>query len=158
MTGEDARLARLGRVVRAAGADRLLLGERQATLVRWLGSVDALEGWLLAQLAEECDVLREAERDPSALRPLLESLASPLSTPVRAAVYVLVTGGELREIQYAYARGERSHMRIVVATALGRTIESTSEEIWDVDFLRHLGLMKAGNRPIVDGYYSFASR
>lgn len=155
MTTSGDRGARLEHLLADAGVEWALGPDRAATIARMLASLLALEGELESALGGPRDLLDEVEQAPISFRPLLQSFASPLTTSVRAAIYVLVSGGELRRLEYEYVRGERSRLHIVVATSDGLVLERTSEEIWDADFLRHLGLMKAGDRPIVDGYYAF---
>ncbi len=149
----------LQRLLEEAGVEWALRPDRSGTIARMLTSLSDLEHELEGRLGlpSAPNVLQEAERDPISFRPLLQSFASPLTTPVRAAVYVLVSGGELRRLHYEYDRDQRSsRLHIVVATHDGRPLECRSSEVWDVDFVRHLGLMKAGDRPIIDGYYAFA--
>jgi hypothetical protein len=159
MTGAMARKDQLARLLAAARAGWVIEGEdRESRLEGILNEVDALAGRLSALIGLSGDLLDEMEREIGALAPLAESFASPMSADIRAAVYVLLRGGELRSLTYEYDRLARSRLFLRIATWERRELEFESNELWDAEILRHLGLMKMGGRPLVDGYYAMRSR
>lgn len=89
------------------------------------------------------------------MKPLIQTLVAPLSTEIRAMVFFLLTGSKVAEVSYRFKRLKRSALKITVTLPDGIDMSFSSREIWDCDVLRHFGLMKANDAPVIEGYHSF---
>ncbi len=70
-------------------------------------------------------------------------------------IYCLLQGAQVRSLQVNYEYCHSATLRVEVEVTPGETLPFESTELWDFEALRHFGLMKMGNKPVVDGYYSF---
>lgn len=94
--------------------------------------------------------------DAAALKPLIQTFASPMSSSYRAMVLCVIEGANVLSMTVDYRYAQRS--RIVVEVEFHGTGESSSfssDDLWDFEVLRHFGLMKMSGRPAIDGYYAF---
>ena len=46
-------------------------------------------------------------------------------------------------------------LAVLAQLHVGHTSRFESDDLWDAEFLRHLGLLKVSGRPVIDGYYAF---
>jgi hypothetical protein len=155
MNGSSTRKDQLARLLQSARVGWVLDGEdREARLGGILQEVDELAGRLSRTNLGQGDLMEEMARDVSVLAPLVQSFSSPMSTEIRTAIYLLLRGAELSALTYEYDRLARSRLYMRIATMDRRALEFESTELWDAEFLRHIGLMKMSGRPLVDGYYA----
>ncbi len=89
------------------------------------------------------------------IAPFIQTFASPMSAPIRAAALLLVLGHSVIELDMTYQDRSSFHLRLVVGEEDGTSHEFTSASIWDGEAVRHIGLMKLGDQPVMHGYYSF---
>lgn len=103
------------------------------------------------------DVLAEVLTDP-ALKPLVQMFASPTTRDMRAMVYCVLRGMTIKDIEFSYKLKQRVDLAVVLQNEItGEELTFKSDRVWDVEILRHLGIMTMGNRPIIHGFYAFAS-
>ena len=89
------------------------------------------------------------------MKPFIQCFAVPMTNRIRAMVYCLLDGAELVELQFAYKRKRSVRLHAVVELADGHMEPFESHDLWDAEVLRHFGLMKMGDRPVIHGYYAF---
>jgi hypothetical protein len=93
--------------------------------------------------------------DVARLKPLVQTFASPMTTPIRTMVYCVLDGAQIKAIRFDYRFKARAHLEVDVEYESGENTTFTSDNVWDVEALRHFGLMKMGQAPVIDGYYAF---
>jgi hypothetical protein len=93
--------------------------------------------------------------DVARLKPLVQTFASPMTAPIRAMVYCILDGAQIKAIRFEYQFKARAHLAVDVEydSGVGATFESDNP--FDAEALRHFGLMKMGEAPLIDGYYAF---
>lgn len=101
------------------------------------------------------DLAREMEEDPEGLRPILQSFASPMTSRMRALAYLLVRGARLLSLRFEYQFREQAMLEARVDLGGDSPEVFRSEELWDAEVLRHLGLLKISGAPVMEGYYAF---
>lgn len=107
------------------------------------------------RLAPLADAILE---DVTRLKPLVQTFASPMTTPIRAMVYCVLDGAQVLSITFDYEFKSRSRLKVEVEYETGERAGFESDDLWDAEALRHFGLMKLGDAPVVDGYYAFRKR
>lgn len=145
----------LEKVLSDAGVGWLLQtdrDERLAAIASDLRSVQAELSKLPAPTSARVGALRLSDPD---MKPFIQCFAVPMTNRIRAMVYCLLDGAELVELQFAYKRKSSVHLHAVIELADGHKEEFDSHDLWDAEVLRHFGLMKMGNRPLIHGYYAF---
>jgi hypothetical protein len=161
MTSE-ARAVSLERAMVVAGIGWMLAADRDARLTQVLKEVDELSSRLSSLLKQPIDVFVETTADVNTWKPLIQTFAAPMTTDIRAAIYCLLAGGEIASLAFAYERKQAVSLHLTLDLPLelargGRaTQDFASTELWDAEFLRHLGLAKLAGRPLIDGYYAYA--
>ena len=85
---------------------------------------------------------------------LVQTFASPMTAPIRAMVYCILDGAQVKAIRFDSASG-RAHLEVDVEYDSGEAATFTSDNLYDAEALRHFGLMKMGEAPVMDGYYAF---
>ena len=89
------------------------------------------------------------------LKPLVQTFASPMTAPIRAMVYCILDGAQVKAIRFDYRFKARAHLEVDVGYDSGESATFSSDDVYDSEALRHFGLMKMGKAPIIDGYYAF---
>ena len=104
------------------------------------------------------NVLAEMMNEQLALKPLVQMFASPTSRTMRAMVYCVLRGMEIVAIDFSYRLKQTVTLTVSVRRdAGGKEIAFSSDLVWDAEILRHLGIMMMGKKPILHGFYAFAS-
>jgi hypothetical protein len=93
--------------------------------------------------------------DAARFKPLVQTFASPMTTPMRTMVYCVLDGAQVKAIQFEYRFKARARLEVAVEYDSGDKATFASDNLWDVEVLRHFGLMKMGDAPVIDGYYAF---
>jgi hypothetical protein len=107
------------------------------------------------RLGHRVDVLNELLSNPTRLAAFVQTFAMPMTNPIRAMVYLILGGARVVELQYAYSRSSTSDLHVTLETVSHDRLEFGSTELWDAEVLRHFGLAKLGDKPLVDGYFAF---
>lgn len=89
------------------------------------------------------------------LMAFVQALAAPMSTSVRVLVLQMIAGASLVALDYRYREREESHLEIRIRMPDGKEDRFVSEDLWDTEVIRHLGTMKVGERPVLDGYFAY---
>jgi len=146
----------------------------------WQGLLeDAGVGWAAADLAKEAwktleadvaaveavlaplgsrwfsgDLAREMLADPEELRPFVQTFAAAMTPNMRALAYLMLRGARLVALRFEYRFQESSFLEARVDLGGPEPLVLSSEEFWDAEVLRHLGLLKVSGRPVMEGYYA----
>ncbi|XXY51963.1 hypothetical protein WME91_12550 [Sorangium sp. So ce269] len=97
----------------------------------------------------------EIREDVTKFKPLVQAFASPVTAAMRAMVYAVLDGADVTSIQFSYEMKKFVDLRITVEYETGEQATFSSDDGWDVEVLRHFGIMKLGGKPVIDGYYAF---
>lgn len=99
-------------------------------------------------------VRAETSANPHRFRALLQAISA--SSPMMVAlVWRVIQGGIIQRIDMRYLYESIFEMRVIVDDEMTRRpVEFNFDQIEDATFLRHLGIMRAGNAGIFDGYYA----
>jgi hypothetical protein len=152
-------------VLRDAGVDRVLGKHRDLVLARLDGLTKiyrqklagASPGGLPATIAID-DMVREYQRNPHRVAPILQALAFNCSPTMLAMMWFVQMGARIESIDYKFVRGASSHLAIVIKLSEGSAgIVFESEEHWDLSVLRLAGLSKGAGRPLVEAFYALAT-
>ncbi len=155
----DEDLVNLARLLEASGIGWLLQQDRDARLRQIAAEIAELSGELSQRLAPaKIDALGEMLNEPEALKPLVQMFASPTSRGMRAMVYCVLRGMEISAIDFSYRLKRTVTLTVSVQNDVtGQELTFESDLVWDAEILRHLGIMAMGKKPILHGFYAFAS-
>jgi len=141
-------------VLEAAGVGWLVPDDdADDVAARVLQEIAELEDYLRDRLGVDTELLADFDRDER-LAAVVQTFASPMTTAMRAMAYAVVTGGRVETLDVRYRYGREVALRVEVAMPEGGSLEFASDELWDFQALRHFGLLKAGGRPVIDGFYA----
>jgi hypothetical protein len=102
------------------------------------------------------DLLGEMQHDTSALKPLIQLFASPTSKEMRAMVYCVLRGMEIKTIDFSYRFKSAVSLSVKLEhNVTGEPLVFLSDVVWDAEILRHIGIMTMGQRPVLHGFYAF---
>jgi hypothetical protein len=93
--------------------------------------------------------------DTTRFKPLVQSFASPMSDAIRTMIYCVLEGAQVMSIRFSYEFRRSVQLDIAVGFPGAEQVSFSSTNLWDVEAIRHFGLMKMGNAPVIDGYYAF---
>ena len=155
----DQDLTNLARLLHASGIGWLLQEDRDVRLRQIAAEIAELSHELSRRLAPaKIDALGEMLNEPEALKPLVQMFASPTSCAMRAMVYCVLRGMEISMIDFSYRLKRTVMLSVAVQNDVtGQELTFQSDLVWDVEILRHLGIMVMGKKPILHGFYAFAS-
>jgi hypothetical protein len=164
MTGVDPWLTLLD-VLRDAGVDRVL-GKRRDLVLTRLDELTkiyrqkltgASPGSLPATIATD-DIVREYQRNPHRVAPILQALAFNCTPTMLAMMWFVQMGARIESIDYKFVRGSSSQLAIAIKLPEGAAgIVFESEEHWDLSVLRLAGLSKGDGQPLVEAFYALAT-
>lgn len=145
-------------LLRASDVGWLLEGkpeaERRVILAEIAQAIRAAEQECEQRLGHSVDLNAAMCDDPESFKPLIQTFVLPMTAPIRAMVYCVLSGARIRHLSYTYEAEQMSHLKVTVAFP-DQSIDFESAEHWDAEVLHHLGFAKVGNRPLIDGYYAF---
>jgi len=113
-----------------------------------------VSAYLRLHLGRAVDLEQVLLRDLATFAPLVQTFSCPMSTVMRAMVFCLLDGAEIRTLRYEYRAFE--HTRLLVEIHYrqhNQTLLFESDDHWDTEVLHHLGFATVGGRPFLDGYY-----
>jgi hypothetical protein len=140
-----------------AGVGWLLNDEQEATLARLEEEIDEFECWL-RDTGYVGPAFPEIVERPEKYRAVVQTFAMPMTTPIRAVAFLVSHGAEIESLSFEYRQAEQVALTIVVKDREGsESVTAESDQVWDVQFLRHIGIMKMGDAPYLSGYYAFVS-
>jgi hypothetical protein len=72
---------------------------------------------------------------------------------MRTMVFCVLDGASVRSLRFEYQAQESARLEISVEYDSGRSSRFESDDLWDAEALRHFGIFKMDNKPVLDGYY-----
>ena len=101
------------------------------------------------------DLVERMVLDQQKLMPFIQTFAAAMSIPFRALVLAVVLGANVMAITASYEYRRVAELTVRVEFPSGEKATFASKDLWDYEVLRHFGLMKMGDLPVIDGYYAF---
>jgi hypothetical protein len=150
---------KLADLLQTCGVGWLLTESRDERLRQIRSEIDALSAELKSRLAPmSVDAFQEMLNEQASLKPLVQMFASPTTTEMRAMVYCVLRGMDIAEVEFAYKLKSSVRLSIVLDDpTTGQDLRFESTLIWDAEVLRHMGIMTLGKKPVLHGFYAFAS-
>jgi hypothetical protein len=93
--------------------------------------------------------------DVTRFKPLVQTFAAPMTTPMRTMVFCVLDGAQIKGIRFEYRFKAKAVLDVEVQFDSGEAATFSSDDLWDAEVLRHFGLMKLSGKPVVDGYFAF---
>ena len=149
-------------VFRDAGLDRVLGSNRDVVLSR-LGDVRGCHARTLAGLPREAQVpvptvaelVREYQRNPHRVAPVLQALAYNCSPPMLAMMWMVQMGARVDAVDYKFERGQLSRLSVKLELPdRASYVEFESTEHWDLAVLRLAGISKGDGLPLIESFYA----
>jgi hypothetical protein len=164
MTGIDPWPALLA-VLRDAGVDRVLGKHRDLVLARLAELTNVYRQRLASSSSAVLppsitidDIIREHQRNPHRVAPILQALAFNCTPTMLAMMWFVQMGARVESIDYKFCRGRSSHLAIVVKPPDSSTsLAFESDDHWDLAVVRLAGLSKADEQPLVEAFYALAT-
>ena len=103
---------------------------------------------------DDATLLAEASDNPHKARAIFQALGAS-SPDIVALVWRVLDGDAIAAIDLHYRQEDAFTLDVeLVGTLTGRATRFRSTEIEDATLLRHLGIMRMGDKPLFDGYYA----
>jgi hypothetical protein len=68
--------------------------------------------------------------------------------------FCVLEGADIIAVTLDYRVKEYSRLSVTVEYESGEKATFASEDVWDVEAIRHFGLMKLSGAPVIDGFYA----
>lgn len=90
------------------------------------------------------------------VKAFLQAVASTSSGEMLSMVWRIIQGMEIQSLEMRYKAQQQFFLEVVLTSSHlgGKTETYTSTNIDDAALVRHLGIMKMGDKPIFDGFYA----
>ena len=139
-----------GRELSITGAD--------AVLDRWQISLDAFVTYYANRFNETVNPFDWWQANPTKARAFFEPDTLSLSAEMKAAVWRILLGFDIRKVELVYQASAPSLVRLELSAPHDsgtETFESTAPE--DAKLLRHLGSIRVNGQFQLQGYHAFAT-
>jgi hypothetical protein len=103
---------------------------------------------------DEQTLLSEFRKSPHKVRAFLQAAGETDSADMLLLAWRLLQGAEIVDVKLNYRLKETFSMRVVIRMADDPEEHYESHDIDDAAVLRHLGILKMGNLPVFDGFFS----
>ncbi len=109
-----------------------------------------------ARFGGRVDLLAACKAIPDKMRAWPQALAAGVCPGLLAMVArVLLHDAWVVHVRFEFESRKSVRLEIAIEDREAGVQRFESTEIWDAEVLRHFGLMKVGEKPIIDGYYAF---
>ena len=88
----------------------------------------------------------------------LEALVSLRTSEMIAAAWRIIQGMQVEKIEMQFEYGKSFALRISLLSPYGENENYSTNDIDDMNFLRHLIKSKSDNRPIINGFFALRHR
>ncbi len=103
----------------------------------------------------QVDLLAACKMMPEKMRAFLQTLAAGVSPSLLAMVArIVLREARVTGVRFEVASGRSSSLHVEIEDPDGGVQSFDSSEIWDAEVLRHFGLMRIGDTPLISGYYA----
>ena len=142
----------------AAGLDWLFTDGAPARLAQIRQEMHEVELDYRQRFARDLDLFALCAQDVAQKRALPETFAASMSVHIRTKVVRIFEGAWIDSISLEYRY--RQHCRIAVQLLMPHeelhgNDRFVTENFWDAEVLRHLGMMTADGLPVFYGYFAF---
>lgn len=151
---------RLAEIVRRVHLDRVFrdlddLGNRlELFCAEYVRFAQAAPRGMIPSTVTVDAVIAEFEQNPQRVAVLLQAIAFGCTPPVLAAVWMVAMGADVARVHLDYV--SREQLDLTIGLSFGfheEQVQITSHDVWDLAFLRLVGLVKGDDRPILSGVY-----
>jgi len=127
------------------------------TVAQMLAEISQVERYCAEQLhrPQGTPLQDRIMSDVDRYKPLVQTFALPMTTPMRAMVLCILEGAQVQRIGFDYSLKQRANIQVELEFESGEWASFSSADVWDAEVLRHFGLMKIDAAPVIDGYYAF---
>jgi hypothetical protein len=133
----------------------LMMGDPGPILEKIAAEVDEFIGDCEARYRTTPDPLGLVRESPERATAFFELLTNPtVSRQMRIAVWNLINGAEIQGLTFEYERDRPSNLTIRLVLENGKTDSFSGDSVWDFEVLRHIAILSAGGRTILDGFYA----
>ena len=147
----------LARALERSGCSWVLgRSDRDATLRRVAAEIDKFLGAFSTRYSGEDppDPFALLDANPSKGAAFFQTFTrTPISVAMRVLVWKLILGDEIDALHVEYRRGRPAVIRVALA---GNPVAFDSDNLWDFQVLRNLGLLAIDGMPVLDGYHAIA--
>jgi hypothetical protein len=67
---------------------------------------------------------------------------------------ILLRDAWVKKVDFEFTSRQGVALHVEIEDAHGGRQSFDSNELWDAEVLRHFGLMKVGDKPVIHGYYA----
>ncbi len=100
-------------------------------------------------------LVEEYRADPRKVRAFIQVLGAVETPHILLMVWRIVQGSAIQAIEVNYQSEHSFHMRVVLRPPDGEEDEIyDSHDVDDAVVLRHFGIMKMGDAPVMDGFFA----
>lgn len=104
---------------------------------------------------ETPDILELVYMNPAKAAAFFQLDTLMASRTMKIMIWRFLLGGEISELEFRYKVRAGSSFRVLLVSPFGEGEAYTSEDLSDFRVLRHVGLIGAGARSTLQGYYAF---
>ncbi len=149
----DSRGQELSDLLKDAGLGWLVKDVQNADGL--LQVIDAASAVYAARFASAENLWDACKAAPEVMRAFLQALAAGVSPPLLAMVArILLHDAWVMKVDFAFASHRDIALHVEIEDLEGGRQSFHSREVWDAEVLRHFGLMKVGDKPVIHGYYA----
>jgi len=125
--------------------------------------LDALKSFMEQRALGECVPTIESlqslgKTNPYKLDAFLEALVSLRTSEMIAAAWRIIQGMQVEKIEMQFEYGKSFALRIWLLSPYDENEDYSTNDIDDMNFLRHLIKSKSDNRPIINGFFALRHR
>jgi hypothetical protein len=153
----DSHLESIASLLERGGVGWAIRSDRESRLTQIAQDIVEVSSVLGARLGRQnFALLAEMQREAAPLKPLIQLFVSPTSAEMRAMVYCVLRGMDIKAIDFSYRKKSSLTLDIVLSdSTTGRELTFSSDNTWDAEILRHIGIMTASAKPVLHGFYAF---
>ncbi len=106
------------------------------------------------QTVSVTDVLDDYGANAFRVKALLQATAYKCSPEMLAMMWMVELGADIAEVRMSYRIRDEFSLSVTVCIGYSsNAISFSSSEIWDAAILRFVGIAKAGDAPLFEGFY-----
>lgn len=100
-------------------------------------------------------IVQEYRTNPRKVRAFIQVLGAVETPHILLMVWRILQGFAIQAIELNYQSEQSFHMRLVLRSPYGEADEIyDSDDVDDAVVLRHFGIMKMGDAPVMDGFFA----
>lgn len=109
-------------------------------------------------ISKKIDLCSEMSKEAISLKPLIQMFALPTSKKMKAMAYCVLRGMEIEKIEFSYVAKESIFLSLTIKDVVNeKSHKFESNIIWDLEILKHFGMVTLNKKPLLQGFYAFAS-